>query len=325
MSKCLGCGATLQNESVIDVGYVKDIDSKLCERCFRIKNYGEYKPVIKENEEFVKMLDLINNSKDLVVLVCDLFNFNPNMELFNKLNNDVLLVLTKRDLLPKSLYEDKLLNYLKHTKLNIIDRVVISSINNYNFDNLLDKIKDNQKSNNVYVVGFTNAGKSTMINKMLHNYSKEDIVITTSLLPNTTIDKIDIKLDDELTLIDTPGILDNGSIYYLKDLKDLKRIIPKKAIKPRTFQIKSNQSVLIEDLVRLDASNNNVTIFVANNLNIERKYKIIDTDLEKHEIEVNANEDVVISGLGFIKFTKKEKINVYTLKGVSVYKRKSLI
>lgn len=325
MSKCLGCGVSLQSESLIDVGYVKNINSKLCERCFRIKNYGEYKPVIKENEEFVKMLDLINESKDLVVLVCDLFNFNPNMELFNKLNNDVLLVLTKRDLLPKSLYEDKLLNYLKQTKLNIVDRVVISSINNYNFDNLLDKIKYYQKSNNVYVVGFTNAGKSTMINKMLHNYSKEDIVITTSLLPNTTIDKIDIKLDDELTLIDTPGILDNGSIYYLKDLKDLKKIIPKKAIKPRTFQIRSLQSVLIEDLVRLDASNNNVTIFVANNLNIERRYKITNTDLEKHELEVNANEDVVISGLGFIKFTKKEKITLYTLKGVSVYKRKSLI
>ena len=325
MNKCIGCGAPLQDQNIIEVGYVKDINSKLCERCFRIKNYGEYKPVIKENEEFIKMLDLINNSKDLVVLVCDLFNFNPNMELFNNLKNDVLLVLTKRDLLPKSLFEDKLLNYIKQTKLNIVDRVVVSSINNYNFDNLLDKIKYYQKSNNVYVVGFTNAGKSTMINKMLHNYSNEDIVITTSLLPNTTIDKIDIKLDDELTLIDTPGILDNGSIYYLKELKDLKRIIPKKTIKPRTFQIRSLQSVLIEDLVRLDASNNNITIFVANNLNIERRYKIVDTELEKHEIEVNANEDIVISGLGFIKFTKKETINLYTLKGVNVYKRRSLI
>ena len=67
-------------------------------------------------------------------------------------------------------------------------------------------------SNNVYVVGYTNAGKSTMINRFIHNYVKSPGMITTSIIPSTTIDNISVKISDELTLIDTPGILKDGSI-----------------------------------------------------------------------------------------------------------------
>ena len=37
------------------------------------------------------------------------------------------------------------------------------------------------------------------------------------------------------------------------------------------------------------------------------------------------NEDLVITGLGFIKFTKDETIKVSVLKGVKVFTRKSLV
>lgn len=327
MSKCLGCGAVLQDTDEKKDGYVKNLDAKLCLRCFKIKNYGEYKPVIKNNDEFVNMLESINKTNDLVVVVCDLFNFNPDMELLNKyLHNDVILVLTKRDLLPKSLFEAKLLDYIKTTNLNIVDRVIVSSMNNYNFDSLFDKINSYKHTNNVYVVGYTNAGKSTLINKMLHNYATSDTVITTSLLPNTTIDKIELKINENLTLIDTPGILDNGSIYYLKDISELKRLIPKKAIKPRTYQIKQFESLMIEDLIRLDVKYNNVTFFFANNLDINRAYRNHDEPvMDKHIINVRPYEDIVISGLGFIKFTKKETVTLYTLKGINVYVRNSLV
>ena len=77
MNKCIGCGAILQNESKDKVGYVKNIDSRLCERCFKIRNYGEYISAIKDEKEFEVMLESINKTNDLVILVCDLFNFNP--------------------------------------------------------------------------------------------------------------------------------------------------------------------------------------------------------------------------------------------------------
>ena len=108
MNKCIGCGAVLQSTLKDEIGYVKNVESKLCERCFKIRNYGEYITAIKEVSEFESLLKSINDTNDLVILVCDLFNFNPNMELISKyIRNDVLLVLTKRDLLPKSLYEEK--------------------------------------------------------------------------------------------------------------------------------------------------------------------------------------------------------------------------
>ena len=47
--KCKGCGSILQNENVNLEGYVTKLDSTLCERCFRIKNYGDYKKIEKDN------------------------------------------------------------------------------------------------------------------------------------------------------------------------------------------------------------------------------------------------------------------------------------
>ena len=183
MNNCTGCGALLQTKDKNEIGYTTNIEKKLCERCFRIKNYGEYKVIAKDNNEFIKILEEINKTKDLCVLVIDLFNLNTNMEIFYKnIKNDVLLVLTKRDLIPKSVHDEKLINYFKNTKLNIIDTTIISSYKNYNLDELYEKINKYKKTKNVYVIGFTNAGKSTMINKIIYNYTDEQSEITTSIL-----------------------------------------------------------------------------------------------------------------------------------------------
>jgi ribosome biogenesis GTPase A len=325
MNKCIGCGAVLQNTDSNSVGYVKNLDSRLCERCFKIRNYGEYISAIKDENDFIVILESINKTNDLVILVCDLFNFNPNMELISKyIKNDVLLVLTKRDLLPKSLYEEKLLNYIE-TDLNIVDKIIISSENNYHFDELMELIRKYKRSNDVYVIGYTNAGKSTMINKILYNYVNSNDNITTSILPNTTIDNVLIKIDDELNLIDTPGVLDDGSIYYYKDIKELKRITPKKAIKPISYQIKKKQSIVVEDLFRIDLENNDIVMYISNKLKVDRTFKNIKSDMDKYDIHIKGGQDIVVSGLGFIKFMKDEDITFYVLKGVKIYTRKSLI
>ena len=190
MNKCVGCGSILQTDDNNKEGYTKNINNSLCERCFRIKHYNDYKLISKDNNDFINILVNINK-KDLVVLVVDLFNIPKELDILNKyLNNNILLVLTKRDILPLSVYDVNLINYFDKYNLNIVDKLIISSNKNYNFDILLDKIRKNKTSNNVYVVGFTNAGKSTMINKILYNYTDIVPVITTSMLPSTTIDSI---------------------------------------------------------------------------------------------------------------------------------------
>ena len=40
MNKCLGCGTLLQNTDSSLEGYVKDLNNKYCERCFKITHYA---------------------------------------------------------------------------------------------------------------------------------------------------------------------------------------------------------------------------------------------------------------------------------------------
>ncbi|MGE5456281.1 MAG: GTPase [Ignavibacteriales bacterium] len=321
--KCLGCGAILQEEDTSLEGYVIG-DHDICERCHRIRNYGEYKSSIKNNDTFISILDNINNSKSLVILVVDVFDLKENYNIFKShLKNPLLLVLTKRDLLPRSYNDEKLLNYLD---IECVDKIVVSSIKNYNFDELINKIRRNQTDKNVYVVGYTNDGKSTLINKLIYNYSDNLPSITTSNFPSTTLNSIEIKFDENLTIIDTPGLLDEGNMENYFDL--IKTIVPKKEIKPLTYTINIDQTFLINDFARIDIKKGNtITMYISNTLKIDRIYKNNDylSNLEKHIIDVDSNNDVVISGLGFIRIKNKTRLTIYTLKGVNVFMRKALI
>lgn len=329
MSKCIGCGSKLQTKEKDMPGYTRNIENDLCERCFRIRNYNEYKLVDACNKDFIDILKNINKTNSLVVLVVDLFNISKDLNDYGKyINNDILLVLTKRDILPKSCYDKKIIDYFKHYNLNIKYTLIISSKNNYNYDLLFEKINELKNDKNVYVVGFTNAGKSTMINKIIYNYTGLDTKITTASLPSTTIDSINIKINDELTLIDTPGILNEGDIINYLDVDYIKRIIPKNEIRPITYQIKAPQSIIIENLLRVDIKKtNSLTFYMSNDLNINRVFKETDEckNLNRHILNVESDCDIVVEGLLFIHVIKPCEITIYTLNNVNVYIRRSLM
>lgn len=322
MNKCIGCGSILQDTDKNKDGYVLDINDKLCQRCFRIRYYNEYKNTIRDNNDYLKILDSINND-DLVVYVTSLLDIR--LDYIDSFKN-VIVVLTKRDILPKSVKDEKLIKYIK-SRYNPLEVIVVSSVKNYNIDYLFDTLRQ-YKKNNIYVVGTTNGGKSTLINKLIKNYSDNDVVITSSMYPSTTLDKIEINILG-LNIIDTPGLINKGSIVNYIDNNLLKKITIKKEIKPKTYQLNGKGSILIEDLIRLDydTKGTSMTIYVNNLVNIRFLGKDNNKLLEGkcNKFSLDNNKDIVISDLCFIKFTKNVDLNIYSNYDVLIYERDNLI
>ena len=322
MNKCIGCGSILQDTDKNKDGYVLDINDTLCQRCFRIRYYNEYKNTIRDNNDYLKILDSINND-DLVVYVTSLLDIR--LDYIDSFKN-VIVVLTKRDILPKSVKDEKLIKYIK-SRYNPLEVIVVSSVKNYNIDYLFDILRQYKKKN-IYVVGTTNGGKSTLINKLIKNYSDNDVVITSSMYPSTTLDKIEINILG-LNIIDNPGLINKGSIVNYIDNNLLKKITIKKEIKPKTYQLNGKGSILIEDLIRLDydTKGTSMTIYVNNLVNIrflgKDNNKLLDGKCNKFSLD--NNKDIVISDLCFIKFTKNVNLNIYSNYDVLIYERDNLI
>lgn len=323
IKKCQGCGITLQTTDKEKEGYIDDINKNICERCFKLKNYGEYKEVTLHNETYKQILSEI--PKDLLVVYLTSL-LNINLEYIKEFKN-VIIVLTKKDLLPKSVKDYKLINYISKITDNYLDIEIISAIKNYNLDGLLAKIKKYSHRKEVYFVGMTNSGKSTLINKLIKNYSNENVEVTTSIYPSTTLNKIEIDFDD-LKIVDTPGLLSSGSIINNLSLKEIKKITPKKEIKPKSYQLKGSGSLFIDGYVRIDYySDNNIAIYLSNALNVThsslKNPKLKSTNKKSFNLE--KNKDIVIEDLCFIKFAKPCQIVIYTPYQVNIYERDNLI
>ncbi|MBR3660789.1 MAG: ribosome biogenesis GTPase YqeH [Bacilli bacterium] len=330
MKKCLGCGIELQSENILNVGYTPNIENNYCMRCFKVKNYGEVINIDSNDEDYLNILKGISNTNDLVLYIVDILNIKENLnDIREYLNNDIILVLNKKDILPKSVKDEKIINYLKE-RYDFKDYVVISSLNNNNLDLLMTKIKKYKTSNNVYVVGETNAGKSSLINKIVGNYSKNIPSLTVSNMPETTLEKIKIKVTEDLTIIDTPGIVDRNNIINYLDKKYYKILNTKREIKPKTYQINIHQSLLIGDFLRIDyieGDRNSFTLYIPNGIKVKRinsKHGYL-KELSYKEYELKFQEDLVIYGLGFIKMVINGKIGIYLNKDVKTFLRKNLI
>lgn len=324
MNKCIGCGVILQDTNKDKEGYTPNLNNNLCERCFKIRHYNEYKYIDKDNAYYKQILKQIEKENNLVLLVTDFLN----LEHLNTLNitSNIILVISKRDIISRNIDETKLLDNIK-LNLNIKEKLIIGTKNNYHLDELYNAIMKYKTSNKVYVIGYTNAGKSTLINSFIKNYGNNENFITTSNLPSTTLDLIENKINENLILIDTPGLLDEGSVFDIYH-NSLNKIIPKKEIRPINVQVKIPQTIYIDDIAKIYIEQNNSLIFyMSNDLNIRRVYKklIKNDDLKEYTLNINSKEDLIIKGLGFIRFSKKSTIKLYLKENVKYVIRKSIL
>lgn len=327
---CIGCGSKFQTLDKNKEGYINPKvyeKATLCERCFKIKYYGE--AYVTDNpKDKTSLIKMINDSKKSVVYLVDTLTISKEtLSVIDSLSNKVYLVLTKRDLLPKSVKNSKLKEYISNLTL-IKDVFVISALKNNGVTELYNElIKNNEKS--VYVIGYTSSGKSTFINKLLMLNGKSGN-ITTSSLPNTTLECINIKLNDKLTLIDTPGFVSENSSYNFIDVDIYKKLLPKSVIKPKVYTIKKDFMIILGDILRIENNSTedvNLVFYFKNEIKLNKMRSIRNEllkDKDKLDVKVS-DKDIILEGLGYIKVVKDANLTMYTLNKKMISIRNKMI
>ncbi|WP_102026956.1 ribosome biogenesis GTPase YqeH [Salirhabdus sp. Marseille-P4669] len=360
---CQGCGVQIQTTDPKALGYAPasslNREDIICKRCFRLKHYNEVQDVSLTDDDFLKMLNSIGQSQGLVVKIIDIFDFNgsfiPGLPRFTG-NNPIVLVGNKVDLLPKSVNPNKVKQWMRKTAkdmgLKVEEVFLVSAKSGTGMEEASAGIEQLRNGRDVYVVGCTNVGKSTFINYLIHETTGEKEAITTSYFPGTTLGFIDIPLDENASMYDTPGVINRHQMAHYISEKDLKYITPKKEIKAKIYQLNPEQTLFFGGLARLDFMNGERTSFVcyfSNELNIHRT-KLENADqlyenhlgellnppstetmenlppLKAHTFHIKEKTDIVFSGLGWVTVTEGNlTVRAHIPEGVRVSIRDSLI
>lgn len=360
---CAGCGVPMQTEDPERSGYVlpKALEREhvMCMRCYRIRHYNEVSGTELTADDYRAILEQIASVDALVVQVVDIFDLEGSwIRGISRFigHNPVLLVANKMDLLPDRAKRNRLTNWLRHSckewGIKPVDVVLCSVKKNVNVDAVVEKIEHYRNGRDVYVVGATNVGKSSLINRLLHDYGEGDgDEITTSFYPGTTLNTIRIPLDDNREIVDTPGIVNQDRLSEMVSPEDLRTIVPHTWLRPKVYQLNARQTLFFAGLARMDFKRGRRQPFVcylakdvyihrtkmerADELYREHIGDLLAPPSEKGELPPfikrsytlkGEKTDIVISGLGWVTCRGDvADIDVYAPKGVAVSVRPAII
>ncbi|MBO7698906.1 MAG: 50S ribosome-binding GTPase [Erysipelotrichaceae bacterium] len=341
MRKCKGCGIQLQDREKGLPGYVVDLEQDYCQRCFRLSHYGDmthFKSNHVSNEKIYEIYSRYRNS--LFVIIIDVLDAlvlkdDDLLDVFRDYRT--LLIINKTDLLPENVNEKKIDNMFSkmvfdlNKKYRNIKAALLSNKFESKFNEQFFNIIDDLGETSIVFAGRANAGKSSLINKLLHNND-----LTTSMYPGTTLDEVSISYKN-YRFIDTPGLVDvNSYATYLNSEKyKLSKI--DKMIRPQTFQLSEPQSYFYDGLLRVDiipSDKASISFYINNNNKIHRtRYDNGDDYYQKHYCEfilrvkplgvtdysIRKSKLFVIKGLGMFKINGECFVNIHSLADVKLY------
>lgn len=295
MGRCIGCGVKLQSVDPNQPGYVKEIvliengDDVYCKRCHDVIHHNKKYDVSEDIEGFYEKIKNIKNTKSLILLLVDVFDINngfiPRLSDYVG-KNEVLVLVNKTDVIPRSMKLKNIEEYTrkvsKRQNLNVIGVMMISAKSSKDCEKVIEKVrklkyryrnKNKVGFDDCYVMGCASVGKSTFINSVISKYLDGKNFITTSEQYHTTVDIIKIPLDNNSFIIDTPGIISKKSFGYYLNYESMKDLKPSGYLKPKTYQLNSDQTIFIGGLCRLEfyeGENISASFYVSNDLYIHR-------------------------------------------------------
>lgn len=179
-----------------------------CQRCQFLTHFNVALNVTVNSDQYPDLISRISNRNALVVVMVDLLDFPCSVwpgiiNLIGK-DNKIYIVGNKADLLPKDddLYLERALTCLKKSlqsvgiekKARVIDVSLISAKTGWGVEDLITRLmRDRESGEDVYLIGCTNAGKSTLFNALMQSdlckLRDVDLIsrATTSVWPGTTL------------------------------------------------------------------------------------------------------------------------------------------
>lgn len=352
--RCYQCGEILQDKNPKEKGYYNskifknDLSRQVafCDECYdKIKSINNSILAKDVDDEILTILDDAFATDAVILWAVDLFTFNGilNEDLVERVKKlDVVVVGTKFDLLNNYISEEDMKQFLleqfNEAGINPKEIVVLGNVKNLDMTDLFNRMNKIRRGHDVYMLGTSECGKTTLINKFLSGYTnKTKRTIHSSIYPNTSVNLFEIPLSNSASFYEMPGFSLVNTVLGKVEKEVQKAITPKKQIKVTKRILKTGDALMIGSLAYFSIEKSKPTTFRfysaegvevkktsakrVNELIIKNmKSKLvkpvskrinsyIDYDLFEYKMDNDEKKhDISISGLGWLNFTARGQI-----------------
>ena len=265
--RCQGCGAILQSDSkklpgfisksIIENGVPKIPYCNACYEKMLALNSSSLNNSI--DKDAIKILKDAVATDALIIWVIDLFSFNGtlNQDVVKKVKKlNVISLATKKDLLQPVAEDESLSRFIDERfseyGINPIYIQLVGKDDSIDTKGIMKKINELRKGHDVYIIGNSNSGKSTFVNRVLQNFeNKSKWPIKTEKYRDTNADVLEIPLSNSSFLYELPDFSNENSVYDRVEKEVQKIIFPKDGVEMRRYIVGEGTSIVVGGLAVL--------------------------------------------------------------------------